>query len=175
MTRAEEREPAAGMTHVGPKGRLHMVDVGGRPVSDREAMAEGLVRLSQKARDAILEDAVGKGNVLEVCRLAGIMATKRTPELIPLCHPISITHVQVDAELDPEEPAVRLRATVRCRDATGVEMEALTAVTVAGLTVIDMIKSIDPWAVIEGVGMVSKSGGRSGAVQRPGRSATGKP
>jgi cyclic pyranopterin phosphate synthase len=152
-----------------------MVDVGDRPVADREATAEGTVRLSPKARDAILGNAVSKGNVLEVCRLAGIMAAKRTPELIPLCHPIALTHVQVEAELDPAEPAVRLRATARCRDATGVEMEALTAVAVAALTVIDMIKSIDPWAVIEGVGMLSKSGGRSGAVQRPGRSSTGRP
>jgi cyclic pyranopterin phosphate synthase len=175
MSHIEGMEPAGGLTHVDTGGHLHMVDVGDRPVADREATAEGRVKMSPQARDAILGDSVAKGNVLEVCRLAGIMAAKRTPDLIPLCHPIALTHVQVDAELDQAEPAVRLRATARCRDATGVEMEALTAVTVAALTVIDMIKSIDPWAVIDGVGLRSKSGGRSGAVQRPGRSSTGRP
>jgi len=158
------------LSHLDPRGRVRMVDVGDRPVSDREATATGFVRVSAAARAAIAAGTLSKGDVLEVCRVAGIMAAKRTPDLIPLCHPISISHVAVEADLDSEQPLIRLRATVRCRDATGVEMEALTAVAVAGLTVIDMIKSVDPWAEIGGIGMESKSGGRSGSLQRPDRS-----
>ncbi len=155
------------LTHVDAGGRVRMVDVGDRAVSDRQATATAHVQLSEAAFLAILEGRATKGDVLEVSRLAGIMAAKRTPQLIPLCHPISISHVAVDAELDETLHRVLLEATVRCRDATGVEMEALTAVAVAGLTVIDMIKSIDPWAEIGGIRMESKSGGRSGAVRRP--------
>lgn len=158
------------LSHLDPRGRVRMVDVGDRPVSDREATATGFVRVSAAARAAIAAGTLSKGDVLEVCRVAGIMAAKRTPDLIPLCHPISISHVAVEADLDSEQPLIRLRATVRCRDATGVEMEALTAVAVAGLTVIDMIKSVDPWAEIGGIGMESKSGGRSGSLRRPDRS-----
>ncbi|MHB1526804.1 MAG: cyclic pyranopterin monophosphate synthase MoaC [Candidatus Dormibacteria bacterium] len=160
------------LSHLDNQGRVRMVDVGDRPVSDREATATGFVRVSDRARTAIAGGTLSKGDVLEICRVAGIMAAKRTPELIPLCHPISISHVAVEADLDPAGPVVRLRATVRCRDATGVEMEALTAVAVAGLTVIDMIKSVDPWAEIGGIMMESKSGGRSGALRRPERSSS---
>ncbi|HUY55906.1 MAG TPA: cyclic pyranopterin monophosphate synthase MoaC [Candidatus Nanopelagicaceae bacterium] len=168
MTAPERSEGE--LTHLDRQGRVSMVDVGDRPISDREATATGFVRVSDRARAAIAAGTLSKGDVLEVCRVAGIMAAKRTPELIPLCHPISISHVSVEADLDPDGPLVKLRATVRCRDATGVEMEALTAVAVAGLTVIDMIKSVDPWAEIGGIGMESKSGGRSGSLRRPDRS-----
>jgi cyclic pyranopterin phosphate synthase len=161
------------LTHVDQKGRVRMVDVGDRAVSDRQATATAFVSLSAAAFAAISEGRVAKGDVLEICRVAGIMAAKRTPELIPLCHPIAISHVAVEAELDPVHHRVLLESTVRCRDATGVEMEALTAVAVAGLTVIDMIKSVDPWAEIGGVRMESKSGGRSGAVRRPSGGAPG--
>ena len=151
-----------------------MVDVGDRQVSDRQATASGFVQLSADAFNAIAGGEVTKGDVLEICRVAGIMAAKHTHELIPLCHPIAISHVAVDADLDLGARRVLLRATVRCRDATGVEMEALTAVAVAGLTVIDMVKSLDPWAEVGVVRMESKSGGRSGTVHRlPGGSPGG--
>ncbi len=145
-----------------------MVDVGDRPSSDREATATGQVRLSQVAFDAISQGGVPKGDVLEVARLAGIMGAKRTPELIPLCHPLTLTHVAVTAELLPgPPPRVELLATVRCHATTGVEMEALTAVAVAALTVIDMVKSLDHWAEIGPIGLLAKRGGRSGPLQRP--------
>ncbi|MHB1575881.1 MAG: cyclic pyranopterin monophosphate synthase MoaC [Candidatus Dormibacteria bacterium] len=162
------------LTHLDESGRVRMVDVGDRAVSDRQATATAFVSLSEAAIAAISEGRVSKGDVLQVCRVAGIMAAKRTPQLIPLCHPISISHVAVEAELDPVQHRVLLEATVRCRDATGVEMEALTAVAVAGLTVIDMIKSVDPWAEIAGVRMESKSGGRSGSVRRPSGGSPGE-
>lgn len=166
---AEPRPPH--LSHLDAAGRAHMVDVGDREVTRREATAVGRVRISPEAAAAVAAGEVAKGDVLAVCRLAGVMAAKRTPELIPLCHPIALRHVEVEADLDRDGSAIQLRARVRCRDATGVEMEALTAVAVAGLTVIDMLKSVDPWAVIEGVGLVSKSGGRSGSVARPAEGA----
>ena len=155
------------LTHLDERGRARMVDVGGRPVTRREATAEGWVRISAEAADAVAAGQLTKGDVLAVARLAGIMGAKRTPELIPLCHPVALRHVDVDAELDRGMPAIRLLARARCEDATGVEMEALTAVAVAALTVIDMLKSVDPWARVDGVQLVAKSGGRSGAVTRP--------
>jgi len=161
------------LSHLDEQGRVRMVDVGGRPVSDRQATASGSVRLSPAAAAAVGTNRVAKGDVLEICRVAGIMAAKHTPELIPLCHPISISHVAVAAELSPDSGRILLHATVRCRDATGVEMEALTAVAVAALTVIDMIKSIDPWAEIGELHLEAKSGGRSGPVTRPPRSLSG--
>ncbi len=146
-----------------------MVDVGDRPPTRRSATARARVRVSAAAHRAVRDQALSKGDVLEVARLAGIMAAKRTPELVPLCHPLSLTHVAVEARLAARPHRIELEATVRCQGPTGVEMEALTAVAVAGLTVIDMIKSVDPWAEIEGVGLVRKEGGRSGARRRPQR------
>jgi cyclic pyranopterin phosphate synthase len=160
-------EEGSRLTHLDERGRARMVDVGDRPVSRREATAEGQVRISRVAADAVAAGQLAKGDVLAVARLAGIMGAKRTPELIPLCHPVALRHVDVEAELDQNIPAIRLRARARCEDATGVEMEALTAVAVAALTVIDMLKSVDPWARVDGVRLVAKSGGRSGAVTRP--------
>src|SRR5205807_8856581 len=108
-----------------------------------------------------------KGDVIGVARVAGIMAAKRTAELLPLCHPLPLTHLELDLAVDPDLPGVRISATARCVGRTGVEMEALTAVAVAGLTVVDMIKSSDRWASLEAIGMVAKQGGKSGDVARP--------
>ncbi|HVB14383.1 MAG TPA: cyclic pyranopterin monophosphate synthase MoaC [Candidatus Dormibacteraeota bacterium] len=155
------------LSHLDPHGRARMVDVGDRPSTDREATAEGAVRLNDLAWAAISDGTVTKGDVLEVARLAGIMSAKRTPELIPLCHPLTLTHVAVNAWLTTDPRRVQLRATVRCHGNTGVEMEALTAVSVAALTVIDMVKSLDHWAEIGPISLLSKRGGRSGEVHRP--------
>ncbi|MGA7087845.1 MAG: cyclic pyranopterin monophosphate synthase MoaC [Candidatus Dormiibacterota bacterium] len=166
-----EDRPRRELTHLDRQGQAQMVDVGGRPATDREATAEGEVRLKPVAFAAIAEGTVPKGEVLQVARLAGIMGAKRTPELIPLCHPLTLTHVAVDVWLDGDSGQVKIRATVRCQGATGVEMEALTAVSVAALTVIDMVKSLDPWAEVGPIALLSKRGGRSGEMLRPGREA----
>jgi len=160
-------EESPRLSHLDQRGRARMVDVGDRPSTDREATAEGEVRLNSAAWSAVSDGTVTKGDVLEVARLAGIMAAKRTPELIPLCHPLTLTHVAVDAQLVPDLRRILLRATVRCHGTTGVEMEALTAVSVACLTVIDMVKSLDPWAEVGPIGLVAKRGGRSGEIHRP--------
>ncbi len=172
MTDGSDTSPVD-LSHLDQTGRVRMVDVGDRLVSDRQATASGSVTLSAAAAAAVAANTVTKGDVLEICRVAGIMAAKRTPELVPLCHPISISHVAVEARLSSDSSRVLLAATVRCRDATGVEMEALTAVAVAALTVIDMIKSIDPWAEIGHLHLEAKSGGRSGTVTRPAGSPPG--
>lgn len=137
-----------------------MVNVGNKPVSHRRATAEGLVRGSDELLDAIEHNTLKKGNLLETAKLAGIQAAKRTAELIPLCHPLPLDHVQVEAWV--EHPYVRLRASAETNARTGVEMEALTAVTVAALTVIDMGKSVDPAMVVEEVRLVEKTGGTGG-------------
>lgn len=149
-----------GLSHIDHRGRARMVDVAEKAVTTRTAQAVGQVRTGATA--AVRAGTVAKGDVLAAARIAGIMATKRTPDLIPMCHPIAVHGVTVDVEPDPEEDVVRIRATVRTADRTGVEMEALTAVTVAALTVIDMTKALDPAAVIEGVQVISKTGGASG-------------
>jgi cyclic pyranopterin phosphate synthase len=160
------------LTHLDPNGRVSMVDVGDRPETDREATAEAEVRVNRAAFEAISQGTASKGDVLEVARLAGIMGAKRTPDLIPLCHPLNLTHVGIEAWLQRRPDRVRLQATVRCHGSTGVEMEALTAVAVAGLTVVDMVKSLDPWVEVRSIQLSSKSGGRSGTVRR-GRSRAG--
>jgi cyclic pyranopterin phosphate synthase len=142
-----------------------MVDVGDKPATDREAVAEAVVRISGELERAIRENAIAKGSVLEVARLAGIQAAKRTGELIPLCHPLALDHVDVTCLLGRR--AVRIRATVRCHGRTGVEMEALTAAGVAALTVIDMGKAIDKRMVVEGLRVLEKRGGRSGHYRAP--------
>ncbi len=149
-----------GLSHIDHRGRARMVDVAEKAVTTRTAQAVGQVRTGATA--AVRAGTVAKGDVLAAARLAGIMATKRTPDLIPMCHPIAVHGVTVDVEPDAEDDVVRIRATVRTADRTGVEMEALTAVTVAALTVIDMTKALDPAAVIEGVQVISKTGGASG-------------
>jgi cyclic pyranopterin phosphate synthase len=134
-----------------------MVDVGDKPVSDRTAVAQGAVRMSAEAYELVAGQAIAKGDVLAVAEVAGVMAAKRTGELIPLCHPLGLDHVQVDAALDPALPGVRITATARVTGRTGVEMEALTAVAVACLTVYDMAKAADRGMIIEDVKLVSKT------------------
>jgi cyclic pyranopterin phosphate synthase len=139
-----------------------MVDVSGKPESERTAVAEGRVRMSREAYELVASHAVAKGDVLAVAEVAGVMAAKRTGELIPLCHPLSLDLVTVEARLDPALPGVRLEATARVTGRTGVEMEALTAVSVGCLTVYDMVKAVDREMVIEGVRLLSKTGGTRG-------------
>ena len=139
-----------------------MVDVSGKPVTDRLAVAVGAVRMTAETLALITEGRAKKGDVLAVARLAGIMAAKRTAELIPLCHPLPITKVALELTSDPALPGVRIEATVKTSGQTGVEMEALTAVSVAALTVYDMLKAVDRGMVIGGVRVVLKDGGASG-------------
>jgi cyclic pyranopterin phosphate synthase len=144
-----------------------MVDVSDKPLSRREAIARGAVRMTPQALRLLMEGAVGKGDVLTTARIAGIQAAKRTSELIPMTHPLALSLVEVECTPDPELPGVRLRSRVRCTAPTGAEMEALTAVAVAGLTIVDMVKSVDRWMTIEGIELVHKSGGKSGTLDRP--------
>ena len=155
------------LTHIDEAGRARMVDVSEKSVTRRTARAAGRVVCSADAIARIASNTNAKGNVMETARLAGIMGAKRTPDLIPLCHPLPLSHVDVEISLDEREPGVLIEATASVEATTGVEMEALTAVAVAGLTVIDMIKSVDRWAVISDVRLLSKDGGRSGSLQRP--------
>ncbi|MFC7625557.1 cyclic pyranopterin monophosphate synthase MoaC [Microlunatus sp. GCM10028923] len=158
-------EPSpSGLTHLNAAGDARMVDVSDKPVTARSATAAGLVRLSPTAVATLRDGAVPKGDALAVARIAGIQGAKRTPDLIPLCHPLAISGVDVDCAIIDE--GVRITATVRTTDRTGVEMEALTAVAVAGLTMIDMIKAIDRDAMITDVAVLAKEGGRSGRYVR---------
>ena len=150
----------SGFTHLNSQGEAHMVDVSERDVTDRASTAQGFVSLAAATVAAIRDAAVPKGDVLSTARIAGIQAAKRTPERIPLCHPIAITYADVAFAVTDE--GIAITADVRIKDRTGVEMEALTAVAVAGLTIIDMVKSMDPAAEITNVRVVKKSGGRSG-------------
>jgi cyclic pyranopterin monophosphate synthase len=152
----------SGLTHFDGQGHAHMVDVSGKPVTDRIAVAQGAVRMAAETLALITEGRAKKGDVLAVARLAGIMAAKKTADLIPLCHPLPITKVAVDLTLDPSLPGVRIAATVKTSGQTGVEMEALTAVSVAALTVYDMVKAVDKAMIIEGIGVTLKDGGKSG-------------
>src|SRR6185295_11138642 len=145
------------LSHLDERGRARMVDVGGKPESERTAVAEGAVRMSQEAFDLVAAQAAPKGDVLAVAEVAGVMAAKRTGELIPLCHPLGLDLVEVEARLEPELPGVRVRATAKVTARTGVEMEALTAVAVTCLTVYDMVKAVDRRMVIEDVRLVSKT------------------
>ena len=153
-----------GLTHVDETGAARMVDVSGKEVTAREAVAAGRVVVSPEVVALLRGDGVPKGDALAVARLAGIMGAKQTPTLIPLCHPLAISSATVD--LAVADDAVEIVATVRTTDRTGVEMEALTAVAVAGLTVIDMVKAVDKRAVITDVRILTKSGGKSGDFRR---------
>lgn len=143
-----------------------MVDVGAKPESARTAVAEGAVRMSPEAFELVAAQAVAKGDVLAVAEVAGTMAAKRTGELIPLCHPLGLDLIQVDTRLEPELPGVRVTATAKATGRTGVEMEALTAIAVACLTVYDMVKAVDRGMVIEEVRLLSKTGGTRGDWRR---------
>ena len=154
-----------GLTHIDESGHARMVDVSGKDVTAREARASGRVLLSAAAIAALRAGEVPKGDALAVARIAGIQGAKRTPDLVPLCHPIAVHSVTV--ELEVTDDAVLVEATVRTADRTGVEMEALTSVTVAALALIDMVKAIDPTAVISDVRVEEKSGGKTGPWRRP--------
>ena len=148
------------LTHLTPDGSAHMVDVGAKPASAREATATGRIAMTAEAATAIRQATLKKGDALAVARIAGIMAAKKTSDLIPLCHPIPLTSVTI--ELTPDDTGVTATATARTTERTGVEMDALTAVTTALLTVYDMAKAIDRGMTIEGVRLLAKSGGKSG-------------
>jgi cyclic pyranopterin phosphate synthase len=158
------------LTHVGPSGEARMVDITAKPVTSREARARGAVRMSAEALEAIMLGNLPKGEVVATARIAGIQAAKRTSELIPMCHPLLLTLIDVECVPDRRLPGMRIEALVRCDAKTGAEMEALTAVAVAALTVVDMAKSADRWMTIEGVELVEKLGGKSGDVRRPAKS-----
>ncbi len=150
------------LTHFDDQGHAHMVDVGAKPVTDRIATAEGRIVMTAQTLGLITEGRAKKGDVLGVARLAGIMAAKKTSDLIPLCHPLPITKVAVDLVPDAALPGVRVTATVKTSGVTGVEMEALTAVSVACLTVYDMLKAVEKGMQIEGIRLLLKDGGKSG-------------
>lgn len=158
-------EPVDRLTHVDASGAARMVDVSGKDVTTRVAVATGRVLVSASVVALLRGDGVPKGDALGVARVAGIMATKRTPDLVPLCHPLAISGVTVDLRV--ADDAVEITSTVRTTDRTGVEMEALTAVSVAALTVVDMVKAVDKGTVITDIRVESKTGGKSGDWARP--------
>lgn len=154
------------LSHVDEQGHARMVDVTDKPVTERTAVAEGAVRMGQDAFELVAANGVAKGDVLAVAEVAGTMAAKRTGELIPLCHPLGLDFAGVAARLDRELPGVRITATARVSGRTGVEMEALTAVAVACLTVYDMVKAVDRGMTIEDIRLVAKTGGTRGDWRR---------
>ena len=158
---ASHGKPGDRLTHIGASGEAHMVDVSDKAVTARIAVAEGHVSMLSATLTRIREGDAKKGDVLGAARIAGIMAAKRTHELIPLCHPLALTKVTVELELDDALPGVRVRATTKVTGQTGVEMEALTAVSVACLTIYDMVKAVDRGMRIGGIRLLRKSGGKS--------------
>lgn len=155
-----------GLTHIDERGKARMVDVGAKAPTEREAVARGRVLMKKETLDLILTNEVKKGDVLGVARVAGIMAAKRTGELIPLCHPLNITSVTVDFEPVADPPAIEITATAKVTSQTGVEMEAMTAVSVAALTVYDMCKAADKGMVLTEIRLMKKTGGKSGTYER---------
>lgn len=151
-----------GLTHFDDQGAAHMVDVSAKPATDRLAIARGQVIMAPATLALVLQGSAKKGDVLGVARLAGIMGAKRTADLIPLCHPLPVTKVALELTPDPDLPGVRVQATVRTSGQTGVEMEALTAVSVACLTIYDMLKAAEKGMRIEGIRLMQKEGGKSG-------------
>ena len=161
MTKPDKRKK---LTHVDARGRIRMVDVGDKPVTDREAVARGSIAMSKDARTLIQSGNNRKGDPIQAARLAGIMAAKKTSELIPLCHPLNLSHVAVD--LTPTRTGYDIESRVRISGKTGVEMEALTAVAVAALTLYDMVKAVDKSMVIGDIELVEKRGGKSGTYRK---------
>lgn len=155
------------LTHLDAAGHARMVDVGDKAVTAREAVARGRVVMQPETLALIMDGKLPKGDVLAVARVAGIMAAKRTAELIPLCHLLNLSHASVQFTPDPETHALEIEATVRCQGQTGVEMEALTAVSIAALTIYDMCKAVDKTMQIDQIRLIAKRGGRSGDWQRP--------
>ena len=156
----------ASLSHLNDKGEARMVDVSSKDVTSRAARAEGFVSMSHKTLDLILAGNAPKGDVLATARIAGIMAAKRTSELIPLCHPLSLNEVTVDFEPVRDPPGIRVEASAKVDAKTGVEMEALTAVSIACLTIYDMVKAVDRAMSFSGIRLVEKTGGRSGHFKR---------
>ncbi len=152
------------LSHLDEAGRARMVDVSAKKETVRTAVAEALIRLSPATLALLAQGSLPKGDAIETARIAGIMAAKKTPDLIPLCHPLLLTHVEVKAE--PLTEGIRFVGRVTCRGQTGVELEALTAVSVAALTLYDMVKAIEREAVIERIGLLEKTGGKSGRFRR---------
>jgi cyclic pyranopterin monophosphate synthase len=172
MKRARYRRPsnvapASKLSHLGSRGEARMVDVSEKPSTERVAIAEGRVVMLAKTLDTVLEGDAKKGDVLGAARIAGILAAKRTHELIPLCHPLPLTKVDVEIAADRDLPGLKVRATAKVTGQTGVEMEALTAVSVACLTIYDMAKAIDRGMHIEAIRLVEKRGGKSGIYRAP--------
>ena len=155
------------LTHFDSRGNAHMVDVSQKQNTDRIAVAKGWISMQPETLDLVTQGLAKKGDVLGVARLAGIMAAKKTAEIIPLCHPLAITKIAVDLEVDPDLPGVRIEATVKTSGQTGVEMEALCAVNGAALTVYDMLKAADKAMQIGGVHLALKDGGKSGRYEAP--------
>ncbi len=160
------RERSSGLTHIGASGEAHMVDVSEKPETERRAVAEGRVIMTRATLDIVAKGNARKGDVLGTARIAAIMAAKRTHELVPLCHPLMLTKVTVEIETDEALPGCVVRATVKTRGQTGVEMEALTAVSVGCLTIYDMIKAVERGASIDGIRLIEKKGGKSGHFKR---------
>jgi cyclic pyranopterin phosphate synthase len=153
-------------THIDEKGRVRMVDVTAKQPTHRTATAQGCISMAPETFSAIMDQTVKKGNVLETARIAGIMAAKQTSGLIPMCHPLNITHVQIDFSPDPATHTIRIEAVVRIVDQTGVEMEALTAVSITALTIYDMCKALDKHMTISDILLLKKTGGKSGTFTR---------
>lgn len=152
------------LTHLDSNGKVQMVDVGVKPDTIRTAVAQGEIKMKHETFKVIQEGASKKGDVLTVAKIAGIQGAKKTSELIPLCHTLGLSHVEVDLELDDSIPGVRITATTKVNGKTGVEMEALTAVSVAALTVYDMVKAVEKTMVIQKIRLIEKHGGQSGDV-----------
>jgi cyclic pyranopterin phosphate synthase len=167
MTPSREMPGFRGLSHLTPAGDARMVDVSAKPETVREARARVVVKMKPATLASVRAGQMAKGDVLGIARTAGILAAKRTPELIPLCHPLRITGVDIDFALDARRATVTIEARVRTVDKTGVEMEALTAAAVAGLTVYDMVKAVDKGVTLTDLGLVEKSGGKSGHWKRP--------
>ncbi len=163
------------LTHVDARGRARMVDVGGKPETDRVAVAEAVVRMLRVTLELVVAGSGKKGDVLATARLAGIMACKRTADLIPLCHPVRVVGTDVDLVCDAALPGVRVTVTVHAHDRTGVEMEAMVGATAAALTVYDMVKGVERGVTIEQVRLLEKRGGRSGQWTAPGEGPVPKP
>lgn len=163
------------LSHVNQAGEAAMVDVSGKSTTTRIAVAEGYVRMRAETLELIQEGGHAKGDVLAVARIAGIQGAKRCPELIPLCHTLLLSKVQVDFEIQLENNAIRIEAMCKLDGKTGVEMEALTAVSVAALTLFDMCKAVDPGMTIDGIRVLTKEGGKTGPWQRSDESIGGEP
>ncbi len=160
MNNHPKEDQASHLTHLNEHGHASMVDVSDKPITARGAIAQGRVQISQQLADRINANDLAKGNLIDVARLAGIMGAKKTGELIPLCHPLGLDSVSVEIEL--KGTTMHIQAQAKCSGRTGIEMEALTAVSIAALTIVDMGKAIDKAMVIEGIELIEKWGGRSG-------------